>query len=207
MTAPLRPTRQQVDEQIVDRAAALFAQHGFANTSLQQVADAVGYSKAGLLHHFPSKDALYAAAETLTQARLAQILDQVRDLPVGPERDRLGLAELVRWALQSPGQTALGLSTVTQLAGPSPFKAPAESGQGVPILQVFGLEPGCDDPERLIRVVSALSGVLVTTLVAHHTGAVSSWQEHIVAAAFDALGHRRPGAALPVPPARDQVEA
>ena len=52
------PFRQQVDAGILDRAAGLFAQRGFAKTSLQDVADAVGLSKAGLLHHFPSKDAL-----------------------------------------------------------------------------------------------------------------------------------------------------
>ena len=43
-------------------AAGLFARHGFAHTSVQQVADAVGYSKPGLLHRFGSKDALFQAA-------------------------------------------------------------------------------------------------------------------------------------------------
>jgi AcrR family transcriptional regulator len=56
-----RPFRQQVDEGILDRAAGLFARHGFEQTSLQAVADAVGLSKAGLLHHFPSKGALHEA--------------------------------------------------------------------------------------------------------------------------------------------------
>jgi AcrR family transcriptional regulator len=203
VTSTVRPTRQQVDEQIVDRAAALFAQHGFAQTSLQAIADAVGYSKAGLLHHFPSKEELYAAAVSLTRASLQQILDVVADLPLGPERDRRGLAEVVGWALRSPGQTALGLSSVTRLAGDSPFKD--EATDGVPLLLVFGIGPDDCDPGRLIRVVSALSGVLVTTLVAHHTGAGASWQDAITRTAFDALGHRDAG----VLPAQhpDQVEA
>ena len=198
MTSTLRPTRQQVDEQIVDRAAALFAQHGFAQTSLQAIADAVGYSKAGLLHHFPSKEALYAAARSLARAGLQQILDAVADLPQGPERDRRGLEHVVGWALRSPGQTALALSSVTRLAGDSPFKD--EAGDGVPILQVFGVDPCSDDTERLIRVVSALSGVLVTTLVASHKGAGASWQDAIVDTASDALGHRRPDVAQAAPP-------
>src|SRR3712207_8758015 len=42
-------------------SAALFARRGFEQTSVQAIADAVGLSKAGLLHHFPSKDALRAA--------------------------------------------------------------------------------------------------------------------------------------------------
>lgn len=36
--------------------------HGYARTSVQQLADAVGYSKAGLLHRFGSKQALQAGA-------------------------------------------------------------------------------------------------------------------------------------------------
>ncbi|MEU2348703.1 helix-turn-helix domain-containing protein [Modestobacter sp. NPDC049651] len=202
MPPSLRLTREQVDEQIVDRAAALFAQHGFANTSLQQVADAVGYSKAGLLHHYPSKDALHAAAESLTQARLTQILDRVRDLPLGPARDRRGLEELADWALMSPGQTALALSFVTHLADSTPFTEATENG--VPVLQVFGVDPCAEDPARLIRVISALTGLLVTSLVASHTGAGRAWRDHVVAAAVDALGHRRPSAAAPTHP--DQVE-
>src|SRR3712207_9441823 len=56
-----RGFRQQVDEGILDRAAALFARRGFTKTSVQDVADAVGLSKTGLLHHYPSKDALHEA--------------------------------------------------------------------------------------------------------------------------------------------------
>ncbi|MGY1842392.1 TetR/AcrR family transcriptional regulator [Modestobacter sp. SYSU DS0875] len=204
MTLPPRQTRQQVDEHIVDRAAALFAQRGFANTSVQAIADAVGFSKAGLLHHFPSKEALYAAAESLTQARLGTILERVSHLPVGPERDRLGLEELVDWALANPGQAALGLSfVVTDLTGGGPFNRPADGADGVPILLVFGVTPssGQDDPDRVIRVVSALSAVLVVPLIAHSTGGpVAGWKKHVVAASFDALGHPRRDAGTPAAP-------
>src|SRR4028118_847198 len=48
-----RPFRQQVDEGILDRAAALFARRGFAKTSVPDTADAVGPSKAGPAHHPP----------------------------------------------------------------------------------------------------------------------------------------------------------
>ena len=187
-----RQTREQVEEQIVDRAAALFAQHGFAHTSLQAVADAVGYSKAGLLHHFPSKEALHAAAEALTQARIQRVLDAVADLPVGPERDRYALEQLVDWAFASPGQTALGLSMLPLLAGDEPF--PTQGEDGVPILRVFGVVPGCGDPERLIRVVSALSGLLVTSLVASRASVQSTWRDVVLTTALDALGHRRSSA-------------
>ena len=56
---------------IVDAAAELFAERGFHVTPMTAVAEASGLSQTGLLHHFPSKDAL-----------LAEVLRQrdVRDL-------------------------------------------------------------------------------------------------------------------------------
>jgi hypothetical protein len=36
-----RPTKSEIDAEIIDRAAGLFARYGFENTSLQQIADAV----------------------------------------------------------------------------------------------------------------------------------------------------------------------
>lgn len=41
-----RPTSREIDDQILDSAAGIFAVHGFAHASVQQIADAVGYSKA-----------------------------------------------------------------------------------------------------------------------------------------------------------------
>ncbi|GAA0255387.1 TetR/AcrR family transcriptional regulator [Cryptosporangium japonicum] len=38
------------------------AEHGFAKASLQRIADAAGLTKAAVLYHFPSKDAIVRAA-------------------------------------------------------------------------------------------------------------------------------------------------
>ena len=46
---------------ILIEAEHLFGQHGFAATRLAHIAAAVGLGNAGLLHHFPSKAALYRA--------------------------------------------------------------------------------------------------------------------------------------------------
>jgi len=46
---------------ILDAALEVFAQSGYRSGSLREVAERVGMSEAGLLHHFPNKSALLAA--------------------------------------------------------------------------------------------------------------------------------------------------
>lgn len=47
---------------ILEAALSLYARNGFSQTSVASVAEAVGMSQPGLLHHFPSKNALLLAA-------------------------------------------------------------------------------------------------------------------------------------------------
>jgi AcrR family transcriptional regulator len=146
-----RPFRQQVDEGILDRAAALFARRGFAKTSVQDVADAVGLSKAGLLHHFPSKDALHEAVLAQADTLGRRVLDQVGDLPLGTARDRRALEVLVDVALAHPGLVALMLAPATRLEAGDPEPVAAL------VLQAFGVDPDTTETQRRVRVVGALA--------------------------------------------------
>lgn len=49
-------------DQLVALTVDLVAEHGYRGTSLQRIADAAEISKAAVLYHFPSKDAVIAAA-------------------------------------------------------------------------------------------------------------------------------------------------
>ncbi|MCW2742717.1 MAG: transcriptional regulator, TetR family [Blastococcus sp.] len=185
----VRPFRQQIDEGILDRAAALFARHGFEQTSVQAVADAVGLSKAGLLHHFPSKDALHEAVLALADSLAQRVLDQVRALPISAARDRRAVEALIDVALAHPGVVALLLAPVTQ--GESGATAPAD-GPGAAALEAFGDDPATAPAERVVRVIGTLTALAVLTLAAHQRNQTSEWRPLIVATCLDALGHRRP---------------
>ena len=188
MGAVARPFRQQVDEGILDRAAGLFARRGFTKTSVQDVADAVGLSKAGLLHHFPTKDALYAAVVAQADTLAARVLDQLGDLPPGAERDRRAVETMVDVALGHPGLVALLLAPAIQ----------ADAGSGEPKsdapLRVFVDDPETAPPERLVRVIGAYAALAVLTLAAHQQDRTTAWRRHIVATCLDALGPGEPAA-------------
>ena len=70
-------------ESMLERAAELFALHGYASTSMNQVAEACGLSKPALYHYFRDKEALLVAiAETHVQ-QLHALVDEVTALPLG----------------------------------------------------------------------------------------------------------------------------
>lgn len=59
-----RPTREEARDTrrlILDAALELFAEGGFAGTSMRQIARAVGVRESALYHHFESKAAIFEA--------------------------------------------------------------------------------------------------------------------------------------------------
>ncbi|MCS5713930.1 TetR/AcrR family transcriptional regulator [Herbiconiux sp. CPCC 205716] len=88
---PIQPiTRPQNDVGAELRAIALemFAENGYAGTSLQQIADAAGYSKSSVLYHFGSKEQLFTSAITPAVEKLTVFLDSiVEKLTADTERD------------------------------------------------------------------------------------------------------------------------
>lgn len=58
---------------ILDAAIEHFAQWGYFNSSIPKIAAAVGMTKAGLIHHFGSKEALLSAVLELREQRSLRI--------------------------------------------------------------------------------------------------------------------------------------
>lgn len=201
-----RAFRPQIDAGIVDVAARLFAQRGPAKTSVQDVADAVGLSKSGLLRHFPSKDALGAAVTDEAHVIGSTLLGLVDHLPLGIERDRRAVEHVVDLALAHPGLTALLLAEATRSddagGGGLPVHVPGRSF----VLDAFAVDLDSGDTDRIIRVIHAMAGLAIVAIAAADLKQTTAWRPHVVATCLDALGHSRPTATVPssAPTPRDR---
>ena len=83
-------------QKIVAAATERFAREGYHRTALTRVAEDVGITEGGLLHHFPSKDALIAAAaEQLIRRIYIQLGHTIRH--VGESEDRLAEIIMSAW--------------------------------------------------------------------------------------------------------------
>lgn len=180
-----RPTKSQIDAEILDGAAGLFAQHGFARASLQQIADALKYSKAGLLHHYPSKKALFDAVLERYEAETREQIAKVSQIPVGIERDRAVIENAIEFAFNWPGMSALGQTLGREGVGEDPRFVQL----GLMLVEALGIDLTAPDLERLVRSFGALAAVNVAARVAVSMNLQRECRSHILAAAMDALGH------------------
>lgn len=180
-----RQTASAINAEIVDRAATLFARHGFGHASLQQVADAVGYTKAGVLHHFPSKQAIYAAVEAVVLAQLSSLASSVADVPIGYERDLAVVTSMVDLTVNWPGVSEFANALVRDGHDLGPD---LEQG-GLALLTAFGVDLDDPDDDRLIRIVSVCTGLTATTLHAVNAGQTREWRDRIIAVSMNTLGH------------------
>ena len=72
-------------EAILQHAAVLFARNGYPATSMNQVAEACGLSKATLYHYYRDKDAMLVAIAEGHVTQLKALVDEVAMLGLAPE--------------------------------------------------------------------------------------------------------------------------
>ena len=147
--------------EILQAALALVARQGFHQTSVRDIADAVGLTPAGLLHYFESKDDLWVAI-----LRTRDEIDAARDPDdVDPAAT---FADLVRHNAEVPGLvqmfTNLSAAAATDPDHPAHtyFRehyahTRATMAAGLRRMQVSGRLEASVDPEVLASILMAVS--------------------------------------------------
>jgi AcrR family transcriptional regulator len=96
----LHPGRTAGAQRVLDVALDLFSEHGFAGTSLQDIADRLGVTKAAVYYHFHSKDDLLLA---LVEPAIDELMAMAAETHSGlhPQRARgAGVARYVEYLLR-----------------------------------------------------------------------------------------------------------
>ena len=102
---------------IISDATELFARRGFHDTSLREVAEAVGISKSALLHHFPTKDALLIAVIAEHDRRTVPSSEEL--LAASPaETIELMVRTARRAELETPGLVEVYTVLTSEAASP-----------------------------------------------------------------------------------------
>lgn len=160
---PGRPRSPLDPRHLLAVAQAAFARSGYAGTSLSTIAREVGVSKAAVLHHYHSKQALYFAAVTAVVEDLAAFIVRARsDSPDPLQRlDQLG-AGITSYLAAHVDATRL---LIAELVLGGPFAR----GPGRPFIQrtltataaflAEGMEAGAfrrADPRQLAMSIAAM---------------------------------------------------
>lgn len=114
---------------ICEAAEPVFAARGFYGANVRELAAAAGTATASLLHHFPTKEKLYAAVLGAVAAELEELF-QVLDTGA-PHRDRLAAAieAYLDWTDRSPARSNLLLREL--LDNPARLEAAGEGAHMV----------------------------------------------------------------------------
>jgi len=74
----------QTTEKLLDATVGLLVERGYRNTSLPEICKRAGVSRGAQLHHYPTKEALVAAAiEHLLSRRVRELGERLANAPSG----------------------------------------------------------------------------------------------------------------------------
>lgn len=173
-----------------------FVQNGYLGTSLQQIADRAGVSKANVLYHFASKEALLEASVAPAMAALEVIVDGLAARPTGPGSREQFVADYVDLLLERHLEVHLFINQWTSLVDVPVIQRAHEL-----IIRLGDhLEAASPSPVDRLRVGIALAGsayILATADQFETSPAHGDVREPLIAVMRDLLAPP----ASPAPPA------
>jgi AcrR family transcriptional regulator len=178
----VRHTGADTKQEILNAATRLFSDYGYRGTSLADIAHEIGYSKASVLYHFASKEALLAELIAPAAADLQALLVRVSALP---------LAQARRFAIEAYAdltvtyrETVAVLQTEEPLLLQDPrFRAMGELGERL-IRVLQGEDP---NPQAQVAAIMVVVGIAAACSERSDLPA-EQLQPALVAVALRALG-------------------
>jgi AcrR family transcriptional regulator len=188
---------------IADAAVALFARRGFAETTMDDVAEAAGVSRRTAYRHFASKDDLVFEQPRRWLVHFNDHVAEIRPGETQRERCRRGLLAVSR--LIQANAASIAPAYEVMLATPSlrGYNGRTEDEWFERYVELF-TPPGAVDAERALQIVT-VAGTLVGTTKAlvglWAAGQPDADMEELTRAALDQLDPVWPDwlARMPVP--------
>jgi AcrR family transcriptional regulator len=157
-------------QRVLDAALELFSEHGFAGTSLQDIADRLGVTKAAVYYHFHSKDDLLLA---LVLPAIDELMAMVgaADSELRPQRGRgVAVSRYVDYLLRHRRVAAYLTRDATAMGHPALVEKGAQI-RG----QVESMLLGSDVDDRGTVWAAATLQALAGALLAAPPGTSEEW--------------------------------
>jgi AcrR family transcriptional regulator len=183
------PTAADTRQRLIDVAVDLFTRHSFAGTSLQMIADEMGFTKAAIYYHFRTR-------EELLDAVVEPIFEQLSEVIAEAERQR-GTNARADYMLRGYVELAVANRALVSVLACDPSVTTLLRGQprwadliDRQLALLAGAEPG---PGGLIKATVALAGISSAVGPAWITVDDDDLLRHLVDTGRRTLGLRKKG--------------
>lgn len=158
-----RPSRRN---EIVDAAIKVFSRSGYAETSIQEVADEAGVVPTAVYYHFAGKDELFNVALQTVITELDEVVEQSR--PEGDQSGALGLiiSAVWTWIEQRPDHARILYSHLPGTTRQAQVLRKAFEEQHIELAFVYARQAPPDERRhRTAAAAHAASRLSVRTLI------------------------------------------
>jgi AcrR family transcriptional regulator len=159
-------------EEILDRAAKIFADHGYPRTDVQWIAEAVGVSKGTVYRYFATKQELFLAAVDRGVARMSEHIERAKQDAEDPfDLIRAAVLAYLQFFKKNPELVELFIQERAEFKGKrkSSYFQHRDARRGPWREMVRGLiAQGRIRPMPVERVIDVLGDVLYGTMFTNH---------------------------------------
>jgi AcrR family transcriptional regulator len=153
---------EQTRAAIADVAVALFAERGFSETTMDDVADAAGVSRRTAYRHFPSKDDLVFEQPRRWLVHFNHEIDEPRAGETQRERCRRGILAVGQLIQAHAGSIAAAYGVMLATPSLRGYNGRTEDEWFERYMELL-TPPGAVDPARALQVATVAGALVGTT--------------------------------------------